>query len=366
MKIKGYLLKDIQSWDDKSGAVSPATDRMNVIIAPSETGKSVVIKVLKEMCFSGQWGYTWSSLIKRGASFGVAVFILEDDTMVCYYIMPFMVKYVLIYPDGNRRIWESKEQNNTEIPEEIAQKMGLIVDRDAKTVINVLDKDMVTPFVTASQEMNARIAKVITAVPEMEKRINTLKEWKYYLDSALVNVKVDYNSSKLGYDRLPSIDVLGLKSKLNKMKILRDFILPVESIVKYFSDKEIPIEPEVVKLPECIEDFLSVMNSINEYCKIADIVKTMVKPKEVVFNEESIGTLITAIKGISELGNQLVVVSKEQKPIEKVNPIDVKEIVDLIKLVTDYGLLLKSYEEPPKLIKAPDSSNSNLKIIRWL
>ena len=105
MKIVKIQLTNIQSWDSDSPILELSPDAMNVIVAPSETGKSVLIKTIKEMCFANNWGYTHEGLIRRGCKSGKAMFIFENGDAVMFEILPKTQNYfVLEYErdeDGN-------------------------------------------------------------------------------------------------------------------------------------------------------------------------------------------------------------------------------------------------------------------------
>ncbi len=351
MKIVGYILQNIQSWDMDSGTVPLSQDRMNVIIAPSETGKSVVVKILKEMCFAGNWGYTWNSLIKRGAESGTAAFLMEDGSAVVYIIWRNKVRYVIMDKDPKvePKIWDYTEPNHTEIPEEVANHLGLIVDRKGKTVINVLDKDMVTPFVTASPELNARIAAVITVVPEMEKRRESLQEWQNQLRESFKVVDNRLAAARTRYNSAPEVNLLLHQIKLDKAERLVKFIEPLDVLTGEIKPEHLPAEPVEVTCPN--------LDNWIECCSIIDTISTeynelisLNEPEKVVFDEETVQSIVSVCNDIDTISVELkgVTTTLMPKPVE--SPKEVGELVKFMQSIIEYGEVLKelTYLQEPE------------------
>lgn len=363
MRIVGYKLQDIQSWDEKSPSINLSTDRMNVIIAPSETGKSVVIKVLKEMCFSGKWGYTWESLIRRDKKRGVAMFVLEDGTIIAYFIYPRAVRYSIIYSDTEKqnKTWDFFDPNNTEIPEEVANLMGLIVDRKGKTIINVLDKDMVIPYVTASPELNARISSVITTVPEMEKRREILAEWKQRLEIAYKNADRKLSDARYRYDRAPSVDILSHKLALMRAEALLNFVKPIDDILNYTVIHPLGVEPEPVYCPNlssAIDILHQIRRMVEEYSGAIDLVE----PSIVSEPNEKIVDIISISMDVDELVHLLEDMESLEEPIESVVPSAVDDIINIEKNIVTVAMEIKeamSIKEGLSEVKEP-SENVNI------
>lgn len=359
MKIVGYVLQDIQSWDANSGTIPLAQDRMNVIIAPSETGKSVVIKILKEMCFAGNWGYTWTSLIKRGAKNGTAVFIMEDGSAVIYVIWPNKVRYAIMDKDPNvqPKIWEFSDPNHTEIPEEVANHLGIIVDRKGRTVINVLDKDMVTPFVTASPELNARIAAVITVVPEMEKRRESLREWQEQLKEAFRIVDNRLAGARTRYLNAPEIDILHHQIKLDKAEKLASFVEPLDILVSEIHPEQLPLKPDEVTCPD-LDGLIDCLNLIDDLEHEYTELLSLVRPTELKLDEEVIEQIVDIHHEIDVLSIEFKQVITAVAPKEITLPEELTGILEYLQYVIECGELLRELDylqEPAGACKEPKS-----------
>lgn len=357
MKIIGYTLQNIQSWDEQSGTIQLSPDRMNVIIAPSETGKSVVMKILKEMCFAGNWGYTWNSLIKRGADCGIAIFHMEDGSAVVYMLWRDKVRYAIMSGDSTiePRIWEFNDPNHTEIPEEVAQHMGLIIDRKGKTVINVLDKDMVTPFVTAPPELNARIAAVVTVVPEMEKRREHLENWQTQLQQAFKVVDTRLSGVRTRYHNAPEVDILSHQIKLDRVERVLSFVEPLDILVNDIRPTDIPTEPTPVYCPDMdglIEVYTEIRNLLGEYQELL----SFEKPEEVKFDESTLGTILLCHKNVYDIMLDLNSMSTTLPPVEVKMPVGIEELLAFKADVANCGIQIKEFVsmvEPTGIVTEP-------------
>lgn len=343
MRIRGYTLIDIQSWDDKSGIVELDYDSMNCIIAPSETGKSVVIKILKEMCFPGNWGYTRRSLIRRGATCGQAVFFMEDDTAVIFKLWVGMVSYTLYdkNADNPMRVWEVKNPTGSEIPYEIANHMGLIVDREGKTVINVLDKDMVTPFVNAPNELNQRVLSVVTEVPELEARRKVLDEWRGQLEEVEKVLKGKLHSVEKAYNDAPSIDVLRYKFTKQRAESLLDFIKVLDLLLYDVNPDKFPDKPEEVYCPD-LDSLIGFIDSFEIMLPHYEELLLLNEPNRVFFNT-NLDNLMDYLKAVDELSlfyNELLTTVRPHK-VTFNKSVDL--IIDLMNDVVDIGKTIKEF-----------------------
>ena len=342
MKIIGYTLKDIQSWDEKSGTIPLSSDRMNVIIAPSETGKSVVVKILKELCFAGNWGYTWNSFIRRGKSCGTAAFLMEDGSAFIYTIWRDKVRYIIMdkNPEVPPKVWEFTDPNHTEIPEEVANHLGLIVDRIGKTVINVLDKDMQTPLVTASPELNARITATITAVPEMEKRREILQEWKTQLSDAFKVVDRRLAAARTKYNNAPEVDILSHQIKLDRAEKILHFVEQLDALTGDIRPKDLPEIPKEVVCPN-LDNLIACCTEIEEISKELNELLTLHKPQEVVFNKEVLRAIVDIREDINnitlEVNKYITTLPPENVTLHE----DVKTIISFMAEVKNYGETLR-------------------------
>ena len=357
MRIIAYQLIDFQSWDESVGVIELELDKMNTIIAPSETGKSVIIKVLKEMCFSGVWGYTPRSLIRRNAPCGQAVFYLENNTIVVYKLFLNKIAYYIINGNDKPIVWEYGTTTGVEIPDAVANLMGLIIDRQAKTVINILDKDMMTPFINAPEELNNRILAVVTEVPEIEKRREVLKEWQQQLEETEKTIRNKLRNVSDEYNRAPVINTLNYELLKERAEKLLHFVEYLDVLVNDSELEIYPTKPKDVCCPDLTQTILFLDDVSNVYDYYDDLTE-LVEPDEVDFvpNLDSLLPIITDIENLIIDYDELLSVNE---PSEVLFDESVGSIVSVLDSVVSIGTTLNEFisciNDEPIVVNEPNN-----------
>lgn len=213
LQLKSVQLVNFQSWNDDSGTMDLDPGMLNVIKGRNETGKSVVFKVLYEMCFPGYHG---SYLVRRGQEFGIAAFQMMDDTVIAFKLYRQGNRYYYILnPDGTHQEWCT-----TEIPDEIVQKMGLIISKPNRIILNVLDKDVPLPFVKTDPAYNASVLQSNLEPQELTEFFERTKEYirKIQLAEGVTKQTLSFWEAK--NRAVPYIDVEYIKTKRSTLSTL--------------------------------------------------------------------------------------------------------------------------------------------------
>lgn len=329
LKIKSFRLVNIQSWDNNTPTIEFSEDK-NIIIANSETGKSVLFKVLKQMCFT-VWGYKNSDLIRQGASKGLAVFDLINGNRVVFELLPNTQNYYLCFiaPDGSKRrkdfIMGTK---SVEIPEEVANQMGFLLDRKSKTIINVLDRDMLMPLVTTSPATSGRILSAVTENPELESMMDTAKSWLKEAKDKRDSVKSSYLSAKYNYDSVEYRDTKVVQNTIALLKTVRT-LGEVFNRVEAKGDSvrnHLSVKPKYLKSFNYLS-FLEIMKDLVEIKKSGDSLRENLgnAPKNLglEFEDLAIIKLFQQLTPIIENGST-VKSFVETRPIEVKMPVELK------------------------------------------
>jgi hypothetical protein len=340
MKIKSIKLSNIQSWDADSPELKLSSDAVNVLIAPSETGKSVLIKVLKEMCFPNNWGYNRLGLIRRGAPYGVAYFILEDDTIIGYVMQPKGQVYTILRRGEDGKFTEKRFNNAVEIPEEIADLMGLIVDREAKTVINVLDKNMPMPLINTSPKLSGRIVATVTENPQLELIKSNLKSWDDVLTPLIQKLKTTYEVRGRVYREAPEKDESKIVNHLTlskKYMQLFDYLSPINFTLMDISTLKQPqVKPDL--------GLTGIMESMKTIKEIIDLHDVMIKLQEnhsIEMSEDIIHYFATLGK-VQKIKKLLDILGNMKAPKEKPN---LECLADVFKSMQTVRTILKTENE---------------------
>lgn len=190
-RIDSLRLINMQSWDKDSPLIKLSLDKLNVFIARSETGKSVPFKANLVMCFYNFWGRrTRKGLIRRNSGdLGRYALQLENGSIIIFELTQKSQSYYLLKADGSKRMWTQDYP-----PNEILNELGWHMDLESKMILNIIHKDMPTPFVDTTPKWNARILKFVTAQPELEAAMNVMTEAIARIEQKELEVRAEVNS----------------------------------------------------------------------------------------------------------------------------------------------------------------------------
>ncbi len=364
LKIKSFRLIDIQSWDNDSPAIELAEDK-NIIIANSETGKSVLFKVLKQMCFNNVWGYKNSELIRQGSSRGLAVFDLLNGNRVVFELLPNTQNYYLctLESDGSKRRTDFiMGTKSVEIPEAVAKEMGFLLDRKSKTIINVLDRDMQMPLVTTSPATSGRILSAVTENPELESMMDTAKSWLKEAKDKRDVVSSTYLSAKSNYESVEYKDTTITKNTIALLKVMRTLGEAFNEV----KSKGRAIENQFQVQPKYLKSFnyLSFLKSVQELLSVSKDGETLREaldkvPKNDSYSEEELRVfqvfvlLCPMVKDAERLKGFL-----SSRPVKVSMPQELNEFKGFMefvgtKLLEEGKTLREVVESKPSTVKFP-------------
>lgn len=178
----GYMISQIklincQSWRDVT--INLAKDKLNVLIAENNTGKSVLFKILKiSACSSVYDREDQKSLISWGADYASAIYVCDEERYVIVQIFPNKVIYR--YKQGMDSQWES-----TLYPtQKILDALDLLSNDAEKFIVNIIDTDQSLLLVKKNLKANLDLISFIVAnenLDNLDLRTSELqKEFRSY------------------------------------------------------------------------------------------------------------------------------------------------------------------------------------------
>lgn len=204
--IKSYKLLNFQSWNDTSAEITLETDMVNIIEGANETGKSVLYKVLYNFCFPGYWSP--SELIRRGCNAGVLLLNLEDGSSILYALRTTSYTYILVEANGDKKEW-----TNQGCPDEIINRLGLILDRESQVILNVIDSDIALPFIKTSPKFNASLIRSIVEPEGMTKFFENLADTTIRIENARGYFANKASTLWTQISNIPVIDPIYMQNK---------------------------------------------------------------------------------------------------------------------------------------------------------
>ncbi len=226
-QLVSVKLINFQSWVEKSGDMTFAPDVLNVIKGRNETGKSVLFKVIYEMCFHGY--HDIKCLIRRGYDQALAYFEYSDGYQVLFQAFRNGGRvYFLQGPnDEQPRQWQQSD-----IPDEIVDAMGLIISRENQIILNVLDKDVPMPFVKTDPKYNASVLKSKLEPEELTRYFERSKDYVKRIQEALARHAQQANYWNTKQSALSYVDVQQLKAE---RLLLDSRTMALEAYTKLFN-----------------------------------------------------------------------------------------------------------------------------------
>lgn len=320
MKIKKIKLSNCQSWSDASPLIELSNDKINIIDADNETGKSVLWKMLITMCFPHN-GYVINDLIRRDCDRAQLIFIMEDNTVVSFCIVRGRgYVYYLREPNGTERKWVfALKDPDAQIPDELEEILELILDRKSQTVVNVVEKER-QPFINRTPEADARVFATVLEDSTMEQTIENMENFR---DKTIECIKCINRDSSINRDMLrhyPAVDILQLKLVADKKeKFIKFAEVPYDLNEDLTQLRDlVNNKPTAIESDSRIDELYSIYSilftdSFNEYSNLKSS-----KPKSLIKSIpelDELDNLLTNIQGI-ECDTRSLIEYKKDKPVK--------------------------------------------------
>lgn len=328
--IKSYRLLNFQSWDDSSPDINLETDMVNIIEGANETGKSVLYKVLYNFCFPGYW--TPTELIRRGCDVGVMLLELQDGAAIIYILKPNEYTYVLVESDDTKKVW-----TNQGCPDEIIQRLGLILDNETQVILNVIDSDIALPFIKTTPKFNASLIRAIVEPESMTRFFENLQNTSQRVENAKFFFSEKSKALDIEVQRLPYIDV--------------DAITDEKRIIDYY----LHLAESINKLEGAVVAYQLVQNSCPSVVQNPDVYKPLI---------DAVSAIQKLNKGLSHLQDVKQVIVPEVCSVENIKQ-DISRLEHIESLMTSMTNLHKLVNSVPREVILPDVENV-LKVINLL
>lgn len=154
--IKQVRLINCQSIKDS--VFNLADDKLNIIIAPNGTGKSILLKMLKITAspsfFSAK---KRKKLIRCGTDCATIMFAFDDGSYGYTRVFPTRVIY------GFRGVGQELWENFAQPPEIFLEHLGLLVSAEGKFVANIIDTDQNLLLVDSDTKGTAELMRLLVS-----------------------------------------------------------------------------------------------------------------------------------------------------------------------------------------------------------
>ena len=343
---------------------------LNVIVGPSDQGKSAVIRAIKWLLFNEPRG---NEFIRTGENFARVEIEFSNGYRITRERSPSKNRYNIIGPDGETKVFEGF---GNDVPEEVKAVHGIykvLIDSDSSVCLNIGDQ-LEAPFLIA--ETGSTKAKAIGRLTGVHVLDNAIRE-------CISDIKRE--SQLLSKSKK---ETEGVNEKLNLYKDLarveksihkcEGFIQKViilnerNNKLKKFKNEYININDEIKELQKVLEEITNVesaediVNLLSTKIKyIADIndiyTRFIIVNKAIQQNE----AILEDTKGLKELYNNIKTAGDRKLVYEKLTAISRKysEIINEIKKTEEKALIVKNTEKSEEVLtKIINLKNKNEKV----
>lgn len=302
-----------------------AADKINIIKAPNNTGKSVLFKMLaitvdpKSIPVEKR-----KQLISYGAQSARVGYIFSDDTMGYCEVWPSQVIYY--WKDAG----EEQFVASYEPPDELLWRLSVLADPKEHSIANLIDNDQNLLLVDSDEKSNHKLLKIVTE----NERLNSLKEIidKKYAD--YTHCSSDLNSKlrliECQMESLSKIDVNQLKQKIRESEALNDVLY---TLVDALGEIQIIAGSQTRK-----KDY-------NLFLRLASTLVTLASIRNTL---GSIQISKRVGKETIQLTDVIATISKVLHSMQKITSIDEEKLQNVIKLLLAVEALNPSNLIPQK------------------
>lgn len=308
-----------------------AVDKINIIKAPNNTGKSVLFKMLaitvdpKSIPVEKR-----KQLISYGTQSARVGYSFSDGTMGYCEVWPSQVIYYW------RDVGEEQFVTSYVPPEELIWRLSVLADEKEHSIANLIDNDQNLLLVDSDEKANHKLLKIVTE----NERLNTLKETltKKYNDYTDISANLNSKLRLVEYqmENLSKIDVNKLQHEIRELEALYNVTY---SITDMLAELDV-ISSSCVKKRE----FTSLFKLISVLTKIIKLRETLDKIQ--------ISKRVTAES--IQLTETIIMLVKSIRDVNSIIPVDTERLINTLKLLSALEAL-----NPTNLI--PQKNEHNLK-----
>ena len=303
-----FWLSGIQTWDktekpDVSKNCIPFNKKLTVIKAPSETGKSVFIKVLRR-CINPE-AYTADDkriLIRRGVKEGIAVIMTENGN----------VKFTLFDLKFTCELsvkGEKKKVFNNFVPNEVLDFLGLVLIPGTRRILNLIDQEETKLLSSSNDSYTSSLLYLYTRDKEIEEFIVKSRN-----ELSSVDIKVREKNSQLrdtlidlSRIKTADVDIEESERDFEEMKSLDNSIKKLLKVKEYLKilTKEIPYKELDLRIITSDLSYLEKVVKINEYLQVLTNNMRANKDSRIIYSKD-IENDLKNIKIYSDIQEKIV------------------------------------------------------------
>lgn len=338
--IHSVKLINCQSWAD--GLIPLAQDRINVLRADNNSGKSVLFKMLKITACPGYFTpKERKKLIRNGCDSANILYAFTDGSIGICAVYPTRVMYLYATDGKNFEKYE-------EPPHEMITKLGIIHNSD-KFVANIIDMDQSLLLVDSNVHENYELIKLLT-------EDESLNELKTKIQLNLEDFKVKESDLRFQSLDIESLlenteykDVNKIKARINRTELLMELMETLDQIDTLYG-----------KIQNNWVEHLDYPKLLKQLELLKVLANAITLAKSITFREKVKQEQIKTMDWAIAYGNALA----KFKPVQQVDYGKLTQEIDCMKFLKDYSTALKQLKVVDKTNLQMASKNyQTLKIV---
>lgn len=316
--IHSVRLINCQSWEN--GIIPLAQDRINVLRADNNSGKSVFFKMLKITACPGYFTpKERKKLIRNGCDSANILYAFTDGSVGACSVYPTRVMY--LYAEDGKNFEKYEEP-----PQEMITKLGIIHNAD-KFVANIIDMDQSMLLVDSNVHENYELIKLLT---ENE----SLNELKTKIQLNLEDFRVKESDLRFQSLELQNLlnnteykDVNKIKARIDRSKTLLEIMETLDQVDSLYN-----------KIQDNWVEHLNYKELLKQLELLEVLANAITLAKSITFRDEVKKEQIETIDWAINFGSALT----KFKPVQQVDYEEVGREIDSMTFLRDYLNALKS------------------------
>ena len=338
--IHSVKLINCQSWAD--GVIPLAQDRINVLRADNNSGKSVLFKMLKITACPGYFTpKERKKLIRNGCDSANILYAFTDGSIGVCAVYPTRVMY--LYAEDGKNFEKYEEP-----PQEMIMKLGIIHNSD-KFVANIIDMDQSLLLVDSNVHENYELIKLLT---ENE----SLNELKTKIQLNLEDFKVKESDLRFQSLDIESLlenteykDVNKIKARINRSELLLELLETLDQVDALYS-----------KIQTNWVEHLDYQKLLKQLEVLKVLANAITLAKSITHREKVCEEQIKTMDWVIAYGNALA----KFNAVGSINYEKLMQKMDCLSFLNDYSTILKQVKIVDKIALQTVSRNyQTLKIV---
>jgi exonuclease SbcC len=374
-KIKRILIENFQSHEN---TVLDFADGLNVIVGPSDQGKSAVIRALKWVLYNEPRGIDF---IRHGASMAHVTVELDNGSSITRERSKTKNRYI-IASEGEEKI--ILEGFGNDVPEEVIKAHGMpkvLLDNDMSSCLNIGDQ-LEAPFLLSeSGSVRAKAIGRLTGLHIIDKAIRdcnndlrketqnrdrlgkemqevdlSLEGYRQLdeLEAAMAQTVVKINEARLKIERMGKIEKRA--SELEKINLEQENVIKIISNLQKISDCELAVK-------ECETSSLKLSRLFRMYASLKAVETGIKEAAALMIRTENVDKCIIALERLNILWNRYNRLGKCKKTFEDTDVLlkKTKEFIGSTSGIDGADEIIRIIEHNVKIINRLDTIAGYLK-----